>query len=181
MVIKAKLAPPLTSMFFKKTWWLEWSWYRSTKESMLANYSEIWLMIFQCGYKGQSFATSHDGLNNLGRCPPMDHCCRIIWKSDHWLMTKFGRDFYMVIRVKLGPMPWWPCFAIHDGPGSQMLCTKFHVNQSIDSKHEAFWRFLPNMGPATILVMWPEFFEQLWKRTIQRSFLPSLVWIHPVV
>ena len=40
-----------------------------------------------------------------------------------------------------------------------MLQTKFQGHQSIGSGEEDFLRFLPYMGMAAILVMWPEPFE----------------------
>ena len=42
-----------------------------------------------------------------------------------------------------------------------MLHTKFQGHWSIGSGEEDFLRFLPYMGMAAMLVMWPRPFEQL--------------------
>ena len=50
-----------------------------------------------------------------------------------------------------------------------MLHTKFQVNRPFGSREEDFRRFLPCIGMAAILVMWPGPFEQ--------TFVPpSLRW-----
>ena len=62
-----------------------------------------------------------------------------------------------------------------------MLHTKFQGHQSIGSGEEDFLRFLPYMGMASILVMWPEPFEQLFVPSIPGGYIWNLVTIGPVV
>ena len=62
-----------------------------------------------------------------------------------------------------------------------MLHTKFQGHRSIGSGEEDFLRFLPYMGMAAILVMWPEPFEQLFVPLIPGGYIWNLVTIGPVV
>ena len=62
-----------------------------------------------------------------------------------------------------------------------MLHTKFQGHRSIGSGEEDFLRFLPYMGMAAILVMWPEPFEQLFVPPIPGGYIWNLVTIGPVV
>ena len=62
-----------------------------------------------------------------------------------------------------------------------MLHTKFQGHRSIGSGEEDFLRFLPYMGMAAILVMWPEPFEQLLVPPIPGGYIWNLVTIGPVV
>ena len=62
-----------------------------------------------------------------------------------------------------------------------MLHTKFQGHRSIGSGEEDFLRFLPYMGMAAILVMWPEPFEQFFVPPIPGGYIWNLVTIGPVV
>ena len=62
-----------------------------------------------------------------------------------------------------------------------MLHTKFQGHRSIGSGEEDFLRFLPYMGMAAILVMWPKPFEQLFVPPIPGGYIWNLVTIGPVV
>ena len=62
-----------------------------------------------------------------------------------------------------------------------MLHTKFQGHRLIGSREEDFLRFLPYMGMAAILVMWPELFEQLFVPPIPGGYIWNLVTIGPVV
>ena len=46
-------------------------------------------------------------------------------------------------------------YAIYDGPTTQMLHTKFRANRPAAPEKKIFEGFLPYMGKAGILVMWP--------------------------
>ena len=61
-----------------------------------------------------------------------------------------------------------------------MLHTKFQGQRSIGSE-EDFLRFLPYMGMAAILVMWPGPFEQFFVPPIPGGYRWNLVTIGPVV
>ena len=60
-----------------------------------------------------------------------------------------------------------------------MLHTKFQGYRSIGSGEEDFLRFLPYMGMAAMLVMWPRLFEQLFFP--KGGCIWNLVAIGPVV
>ena len=62
-----------------------------------------------------------------------------------------------------------------------MLHTKFQGHWSIGSGEEDFWRFLPYMGMAAILVMWPAPFEQFFVPPTPGGYIWNLVTIGPVV
>ena len=62
-----------------------------------------------------------------------------------------------------------------------MLHTKFQGHRSIGSGEEDFLRFLPYMGMAAILVMWPEPFEQFFVPPIPGGYIWNLVTTGPVV
>ena len=62
-----------------------------------------------------------------------------------------------------------------------MLHTKFQGHWSIDSGVEDFLRFLPYMGMATILVVWPGRFEQLFVPPTPGGYIWNLVTIGLVV
>ena len=62
-----------------------------------------------------------------------------------------------------------------------MLHTKFQGHWSIGSGEEDFLRFLPYMGMAAILVMWPGRFEQLFVPPTPGGYIWNLVTIGPVV
>ena len=62
-----------------------------------------------------------------------------------------------------------------------MLHTKFQGPRSIASGEEDFLRFLPYMGMAAILVMWPKPFEQLFVPLIPGGYIWNLFTIGPVV
>ena len=62
-----------------------------------------------------------------------------------------------------------------------MLHTKFQGHWSIDSGKKDFLRFLPYMGMAAILVMWPAPFEQLFVPPTPGGYIWNLVTIGPVV
>ena len=62
-----------------------------------------------------------------------------------------------------------------------MLHTKFQGHWSIGSGEEEFLRFLPYMGMAAILVMWPRSFEQLFFPKGPGGCIWNLVAINPVV
>ena len=62
-----------------------------------------------------------------------------------------------------------------------MLYTKFQGHWSIGSGEEDFLRFLPYMGMAAILVMWPGRFEQLFVPPAPGGYIWNLVTIGPVV
>ena len=62
-----------------------------------------------------------------------------------------------------------------------MLHTKFQGHQSVGSREEDFLRFLPYMGMAAILVMWPRLFEQLFVPKVPGGCIWNLVKIGPVV
>ena len=50
-----------------------------------------------------------------------------------------------------------------------MLHTKFHDNRLTGSREEDVWRFLPYMGIAAILVMWPG--------PREKNFRSSITWM----
>ena len=62
-----------------------------------------------------------------------------------------------------------------------MLHTKFQGHWSIGSGEEDFLRFLPYMGMAAMLVMWPRPFEQLFFPKGPGGCIWNLVAISPVV
>ena len=62
-----------------------------------------------------------------------------------------------------------------------MLHTKFQGHRSIVSGEEDFFRFLPYMGMAAILVTWPEPFEPHFVPPIPGDYIWNLVTIGPVV
>ena len=62
-----------------------------------------------------------------------------------------------------------------------MLHTKFEGHRSIGSGEEDFLRFLPYMGMAAMLVMWPRPFEQLFFPKGPGGCIWNLVAIGPVV
>ena len=62
-----------------------------------------------------------------------------------------------------------------------MLHTKFQGHWSIGSGEEDFLRFLPYMGMAAILVMWPGPFEQLFVPPTPGGYIWNLVTTGPVV
>ena len=62
-----------------------------------------------------------------------------------------------------------------------MLHTKFQGHRSIGSGEEDFLRFLPYMGMAAMLVMWPRPFEQLFFPKGPGGCIWNLVAIGPVV
>ena len=63
----------------------------------------------------------------------------------------------------------------------RMLHTKFQGHWSIGSGEEDFLRFLPYMGMAAMLVMWPRSFEQLFFPKGPGGCIWNLVAIGPVV
>ena len=63
----------------------------------------------------------------------------------------------------------------------QMLHTKFQGHRSIGSGEEDFLKFLPYIGMAAMLVMWPRPFEQLFFPKGPESRIWNLVEIGPVV
>ena len=62
-----------------------------------------------------------------------------------------------------------------------MLHTKFQGHGSIGSGEEDFLRFLPYVGMAAMLVMWPRPFEQLFFPKGPGGWIWNLVAIGPVV
>ena len=62
-----------------------------------------------------------------------------------------------------------------------MLRTKFQGHWSIGSGEEDFLRFLPYMGMAAMLVMWPRSFEQLFFPKGPGGCIWNLVAISPIV
>ena len=62
-----------------------------------------------------------------------------------------------------------------------MLHTKFQGHWSIGSGEEDFLKFLPYMGMAAMLVMWPRSFEQLFFPKGPGGCIWNLVAIGPVV
>ena len=62
-----------------------------------------------------------------------------------------------------------------------MLHTKFQAHWSIGSGEEDFLRFLPYMGMAAMLVMWPKPFEQFFFPKGPGGYIWNLVVIVPVV
>ena len=62
-----------------------------------------------------------------------------------------------------------------------MLHTKFQGYWPFGSREEDFLRFLPYMGMAAILVMWPGTFEQTFVPPSNRSSIWNLTLIGPVV
>ena len=62
-----------------------------------------------------------------------------------------------------------------------MLHTKFQGHWSIGSGEEDFLRFLPYMGMAAMLVMWPRSFEQLFFPKSPGGCIWNLVAIGPAV
>ena len=62
-----------------------------------------------------------------------------------------------------------------------MLHTKFQGHRPFGSGEEDFWGFLPYMGMAAILVMWPGPFEQTLIPPSQRGSIWNLASISPVV
>ena len=62
-----------------------------------------------------------------------------------------------------------------------MLHTKFQGHRSIGSGEEDILRFLPYMGMAAMLVMWPRPFEQLFFPKGPGGCIWNLVEIGPVV
>ena len=87
----------------------------------------------------------------------------------------------------------WPWFTMGQGQPSviiwttlvklpyTMLHTKFHGHWSIGSGEEDFLRFLPYMGMAAMLVMWPRPFEQLFFPKGPWGCIWNLLAISPVV
>ena len=59
--------------------------------------------------------------------------------------------------------------------------TKFQGNQPFGSGEEDFLRFLPYMGMAAILVMWPGQFEQTFVTLSHRSSIWNLTLTGPMV
>ena len=62
-----------------------------------------------------------------------------------------------------------------------MLHAKFQGQQPFGSREEIFLRFLPYMGTAAILVMWPGPFEQTFVSPSHRSDIWNLTLTGPVV
>ena len=62
-----------------------------------------------------------------------------------------------------------------------MLHTKFQGHHLYGSREEDFLRFLPYMGMAAILVMWPGPFEQTFVPPSQGGYIWNLASIGPVV
>ena len=62
-----------------------------------------------------------------------------------------------------------------------MLHTKFQSHPAIGSGEEDFLRFLPYMGMAAILVMWPGPFEQLFVPPTPGGYIWNLDTTGPVV
>ena len=56
-----------------------------------------------------------------------------------------------------------------------MIRTKFHDNRPTGSREEDFWRVLPNMGMAAILVMWPGPREQTFVLFLMDA--PHEIWL----
>ena len=87
----------------------------------------------------------------------------------------------------------WPCCKISQGQPRviiwtnlvvlehPILHTKFQGHRPFCSGEEDFLRFLPHMGMAAILVMWPEPFEQTFVPLSQVGSLWNLASIGPVV
>ena len=62
-----------------------------------------------------------------------------------------------------------------------MLHTKFQGHRSIGSGEEDFLRFLPYMGMAAMLVMWPNSFVQIFIPISLQTFIWTLVPNCPTV
>ena len=62
-----------------------------------------------------------------------------------------------------------------------MLHTKFRRNQPVGSGEEEFKGFLPYMGMAAILVMWPASCHQIFISLYLKAFIQSLIQIGTVV
>ena len=111
-------------------------------------------------------------------------CCwfQIIDDSSFWKIP------YKSIRDQI-----WPCRKIGQGQPTviiwtnlvvlvhPMLHTKFLGHRPFGSGEEDFLRFLPYMGMAAILVMWPGPFEQTFVPPSQGGSIWNLASIGPVV
>ena len=87
----------------------------------------------------------------------------------------------------------WPCRKIGQGQPRvitwanlvvlkhPMMHIKFQGHRPFGSREEDFLRFLPYMGMAAILVMWPGPFEQTYNPPHHRSFIWNLTLIGLVV
>ena len=73
---------------------------------------------------------------------------------------------------------FWTLLIVLEYP---MLHTKFQGHRSIGSGEEDFFRFLPYMGMAAMLVMWPEPFEQIFIPSSPGGSIWNLVTIGRVV
>ena len=62
-----------------------------------------------------------------------------------------------------------------------MLHTKFQGHWSIGSGEEDFLRFLPYLGMAAMLVMWPNSFVKIFITILPQAFIWSLVPNDPTV
>ena len=62
-----------------------------------------------------------------------------------------------------------------------MLHIKFQGHWSIGSGEEDFLRFLPYMGMAAMLVMWPNSFVKIFIPILPQAFIWSLVVNDPTV
>ena len=87
----------------------------------------------------------------------------------------------------------WPCRKIGQGQPRViiwtnsvllmhlMLHTKFQGHRPFGPGEEDFLRFLPYMGMAAVLVMWPEPFERTFVPPSRRGSIWNLASIDPVV
>ena len=109
--------------------------------------------------------------------------------NSFWKIHCFTFFPYKSIRDRI-----WPCRKIGHGQPRviiwanlvvlehQLLHTKIQGNQPFDSREEDFFfRFLPYMGMAATLVMWPGPFQQTFVPPSQRSSIWNLTLICLVV
>ena len=107
---------------------------------------------------------SFQKINNF-HCFPYKSLCDQIWP---W--RKMGQgQLRVIIWTILVVLPY------------TMLHNKFQGHWSIGSGEEDFLRFLPYMGMAAMLVMWPRSFEQLFFPKGPGGCIWNLVAIGPVV
>ena len=91
-------------------------------------------------------------------------------KNQIWRCRKIGQGQLRAII--------WANLVVLEHP---MLHTKFQGHWPFGSREEDFLRFLPYMGMAAILVMWPGTFEQTFIPPSHRSSIWNKTWPGPVV
>ena len=126
---------------------------------------------------------------HIGSCTDLINCIYQLWHHRlQWKIHCFTFLRYKSIRNQI-----WPCRKLgHCQPRviiwtnlvvleHPMLHTKFQGQQSFGSREEDFLRFLPYMGMAATLVMWPGPFEKTFVPPSHKSSTWNLTLIGSVV